>query len=66
MRVTPNEFTAASASTASTATGFCQPTGTAYAAKVRAIAAQLAVLPMTKLQPARNPGQSPSRSRPYT
>ena len=35
-----------------------------YAANVSAMAAQLAVLPTTKPQPARNPHQGPSRSRP--
>jgi hypothetical protein len=30
------------------------------------MAAQLAVFPTTKPQPARNPHQSPRRSRPYT
>ena len=38
--------------------------GTAYAANVIAIAAQLAVLPTTNPQPARKPHHSPSSSRP--
>ncbi|OUD86190.1 hypothetical protein CMMCAS04_15570 [Clavibacter michiganensis subsp. michiganensis] len=64
VRVTPRQPTVASATTASAATGRCHAAGTAYAAKVRAMAAQLAVLPMTNDQPARKPGHFPSRSRP--
>ena len=54
-----------SATTAASATGLAHA-GARYAPIVSAIAAQLAVLPTTKPQPARNPAKSPSRSRPYT
>ena len=57
--------TAASATTAATATGFCHGVGTAYAENVNAMAAELAVLPTTNDQPARKPGHSPSNCRPY-
>src|SRR5690606_6601177 len=65
VRVTPKQFTAASAATASTATGRSAPAGAAYAAKVIAIAAQLASLPMTKHQPATKPHHGPISARAY-
>ena len=57
VRVTPSRFTPTSTTTTATATGRCHAPGTRYAAAVRPIAAQLAVLPTTKPQPARNPGR---------
>ena len=51
------------AATAATATGRAA-SGQAYAPKVSAMAAQLAVLPITKPQPARKPQNGPRRSRP--
>ncbi len=66
VRVTPTVLTAASTRTAATATGFSHPAGAAYEANVNAIAAQLAVLPMTNDQPAKNPDHGPIISRPYT
>ena len=51
---TPRRFTAVSATTAPIASGRAK-FGAVYSPKVRAIAAQLAVLPITKPQPARNP-----------
>ena len=59
----PRRFTAVTASTAATATSRAWP-GHRYAPMVSAIAAQLAVLPTTNPQPARNPANGPSRSRP--
>ena len=64
VRVMPAQLTSARTTTTATATGRCQPSGTAYAANVIAIAAQLAVLPTTNPQPARKPRHSPSTSRP--
>lgn len=61
--VTPARFTAASTITAATAAGRGWA-GHAYAPKVSAMAAQLAVLPMTKPQPATKPHPSPRRWRP--
>ncbi len=59
----PRRFTAVTATTASTATSRACP-GQRYAPMVSAIAAQLAVLPITKPQPARNPANGSNRSRP--
>ena len=53
VRVTPAQFTSASTTTTAAPTARCQPSGATYAAKVSAIAAQLAVLPTMKPQPAR-------------
>ena len=61
----PRRFTAVTATTARTATTRAYA-GHAYAPIASAIAAQLAVLPVTNAQPARKPGNGPSRSRPYT
>jgi hypothetical protein len=63
VRVTPTVLTAASTRTAATATGFSHPRGR-HTANVNAIAAQLAVLPMTNDQPAKNPDHGPIISRP--
>ena len=60
---TPTTFTTVSATTATTATACARP-GHAYTPTVSAIAAQRAVLPTTKLQPAVYPQNGPSRSRP--
>src|SRR5690606_34823717 len=65
VRVTPKQFTAASAATATAATRGSQPAGAAYAANVIAIAAQLASLPITKLHPAIKPHQGPISARAY-
>ena len=64
--VMPARLAAVSATTASAAATRVHqpPAGTAYAAKVIAMAAHDAVLPITKPQPARNPHHSPSTSRP--
>ena len=62
----PRRLSAVKSTTAAAASPRChQPApGRAYAANVIAIAAQDAVLPMTKPQPARKPHQGPSTSRP--
>ena len=65
VRVTPKQFTVASATTAATATGTSQPSGAAYAANVMAMAAQLAILPITKLQPATKPHHGPISALAY-
>src|SRR6478735_4157518 len=65
VRVTPNQLTVTRATTAMIATGFSHPAGAAYAAKVSAIAAQLAVFPTTKPHPAMKPHHGPSSALPY-
>ena len=63
VRCTPSTDSIVSASTAAAATRPACP-GQRYRPAVRAIAAQDAVLPTTKPQPARNPGSGPRSSRP--
>ena len=52
VRVTPRQVTAVITATVHTATGRCHAVGMTYATTVSAIAAQLAILPATKPQPA--------------
>ena len=63
VRWTPATESAVNATTAAAATRFACD-GQRYRPTVSAMAAQEAVLPTTKPQPARKPGSGPSNSRP--
>lgn len=64
VRVTPPRFTPTMSRTAAIATARSHPAGAAYAAKVRAIAAQPAILPTMKPHPDVKPHQDPSSAEP--